>query len=85
MESKRLFKKGEITESATGEKLLINDDGTAYAATDAILAIWDSFQGNTVQEVAEELAVEINRSPDELVESVNQVATDLEKADLLHS
>ena len=81
---KRLFKKGEVTESATGEKLLVNEEGTAYAATDAILTIWDSFHGNTVEEVAEELAVAINRNPDELVGGVNQVAADLEKADLLY-
>lgn len=67
------------------KKLLVNDEGAAYTTTDAILTIWDSFKGNTVQEVAEEMAVEINRSPAELIESVNRVANDLEKADILYS
>lgn len=85
MESKRLFKKGEVSETPYGEKMLINEDGTAYTATNAMITIWDSFEGNTIEEVAEELATAINREPDELIESVSQVATELEKADLLYS
>lgn len=86
MEStKRLFKKGEVAETPSGEKMLVNEAGTAYSATDVMITIWDSFEGNTVEEVATDLATTINRNPDELMESVNVVAAELEKADLLHS
>lgn len=83
--TKRLFKKGELAETPSGEKMLVNEAGTAYSATDAMITIWDSFEGDTVEEVAAELAFTINRNPDELMESVNVVAEELEKADLLHS
>lgn len=83
--TKRLFKKGEVAETPSGEKMLVNDAGTAYSATEAMITIWDSFEGNTVEEVATDLAITINRNPDELMESVNVVAAELEKADLLHS
>ncbi len=84
MEYKRLFKKGELTETDSGEKMLVNEEGTAYSANDAAITIWDSFEGDTVEEVAEELATAINRDPEELIESVSQVVEELEKADLLH-
>lgn len=80
-----MFKKGEITESPNGEKMLVNEDGTAYTATDAVITIWDSFEGNTVEEVTEDIAVAINRRPDELIESVSKMASMLEQADLLIS
>lgn len=80
----RLFKKGEVAETPSGEKMLVNEAGTAYTATEAMITIWDSFKGNTVEEVAADLAMTINRNPDELMDSVNLVAAELEKADLLH-
>ena len=85
MESKRPFKKGEATETASGETVLVNGQGTAYAATEPVLMIWDSFEGNTVEEVAEDIASAANSDPSELINGVNQVATQLEEADLLYS
>lgn len=83
MESKRLFKKGELTETAAGEKLLVNEEGAAYGATDAMITVWNSFDGETVEEVALELATTVNRNPRELIDGIGQMAAELEKADLL--
>lgn len=83
MESKRLFKKGELTETAAGEKLLVNEEGAAYGATDAMITVWNSFDGETVEEVALELSTTVNRNPRELIDGIGQMAAELEKADLL--
>lgn len=80
--TKRLYRMGEITETPSG-KVLVNDDGVAYSANETTIAVWDSFEGNTVEEVTEELATAIVRRPEELIEEVGRIASELEKADLL--
>ena len=84
MESnERLFKKGEVNETPSGQKVLVNEEGATYGVTDGVIAVWNSFNGNTVREVAEDVATPMNRKPDEVIAGVNELATELAKANLL--
>lgn len=81
----RLFKKGEVNETPSGQKVLLNGDGGAYAATDGVIAIWKSFNGDTVREVADELAITMSRNPNELIAGLDELTRELVKANLLSS
>ncbi|MFN3621275.1 MAG: hypothetical protein ACK4TI_00095, partial [Nitrososphaerales archaeon] len=68
-----------------GEKLLINDKGTAYLVSDPVIAIWNSFVGNTTEEVVREVAAVIGRDPIEVREPIEQIVLQLKEAELLSS
>jgi Coenzyme PQQ synthesis protein D (PqqD) len=81
--SQRLTKVGELAQTPERRLALVNGDGTAYAVQDSVARVWDEFEGNTPEEVAEKLAKAGGLDPDELQESVNVIATKLEDVGLL--
>lgn len=83
MASEKLFKRGHVGETPQGEKLLINDKGTAYLVSDPVIAIWSSFEGNTTEEVIQEVAIVIGRDPSEIREPIEQIVAQLKEAELL--
>lgn len=83
MASEKLFKKGQVGETPQGEKLLVNEKGTAYLVSDSIIAIWSSFEGNTTEEVVQEVAAVIGRDPGEVREPIEQIVSQLKEAELL--
>ncbi|MEM2883070.1 MAG: hypothetical protein QXJ86_02570 [Nitrososphaerales archaeon] len=83
MAAEKLFKRGQVGETPQGEKLLINDKGTAYLVSDPVIAIWSSFVGNTTEEVVQEVAAVIGRDPSEVREPIEQIVLQLKEAELL--
>ena len=79
----RLSKVGEVTETPDGRRALLNGEGEAYLAQDAVIVIWDFFDRKTTDEVAEELAVASDRSPDVFKEPIQKVAKVLQSVGLL--
>ena len=85
MATEKLFKRGQLGETPQGEKLLVNDKGTAYLVSDPVIAIWSSFEGNTTEEVVQEVAAVIGRDPGEVREPIMQIVSQLKDAELLAS
>jgi len=85
MAEEKLFKRGQLGETPQGEKLLVNDKGIAYLVSDPVIAIWSSFEGNTVEEVVQEIAAVIGRDPSEVREPIMQIISQLKEAELLAS
>ena len=56
MESERLVKVGDVDVTPDGTKVLVKEEGVAYAIIDQALFVWGAFEGNTVGEVATKLA-----------------------------
>lgn len=83
MELEKLSKVGEVAETPDGRKALVNGAGKAYVVQDSILVVWDSFDRKTADEVAEELAMASERSPDEFREPIEELARELQSAGLL--
>ena len=81
--SQRLTKVGELAETPERRLALVNGDGVAYAVQDSVARVWDEFEGNTYQEVAEKLAREGGLDPERLREPVRLIATELEDVGLL--
>lgn len=83
MDAERLSKVGEVADTPDGRRALVNERGEAYTAQDAVIMIWDCFDGKTAEEVAEELAEASGRNPDDLKEPVQKLATELQSVGLL--
>lgn len=83
MGTERLSKVGELAETQDGKKALLNGEGKAYLAQDAVIAVWDSFDGKTADEVAEELALASERNPEDFKEPIQQLARELQSVGLL--
>lgn len=79
----KLTKVGELAETPEKKLALVNADGVAYAVQDSVVAVWNEFQGNTRQEVAERLAREGGIDADDLREPVDVIASKLEDIGLL--
>jgi len=85
MVAEKLFKRGHLGETPQDEKLLVNDKGMAYLVSDPVIAIWSSFEGNTAEEVVQEVAAVIGRDPSEVREPIMQIISQLKEAELLTS
>jgi hypothetical protein len=85
MAEEKLFRKGRLGETPQGEKLLVNEKGMAYLVSDSVIAIWSSFEGNTAEEVVQEVAAMIGRDPAEVREPIMQIVSQLKEAELLAS
>lgn len=83
MEQERLSKKGHVTKATTGEIVIVNEKGKAYAVTESIMAIWEAFTDKTVDEVAMEIVPLANRDPAGLIKPVSELASQLREAELL--
>jgi len=83
MATEKLFKRGHVGETPQGEKLLVNEKGAAYLVSDPVIAIWSSFEGNTAEEVVQEVAAVIGRDPSEIREPIMQIISQLKEAELL--
>jgi len=82
-QEKRLSKKGWVSQTPEGELLLVNDKGTAYKVSESVVAVWNIFEDKTVSEVVEMVAAQINREPEELKGVIEQLASELQEAELL--
>ncbi len=82
-EEKRLSKKGWVTQSPEGDLLLVNDKGTAYKVSESVVAVWNIFENKTVEEVVSEIASQVDVDVNELREAIQQLATQLQEAELL--
>ncbi|MEM0444607.1 MAG: PqqD family protein [Nitrososphaerota archaeon] len=82
-EEKKFSKKGYLTQTGEGELLLVNEKGVAYLVNESIVAIWDRFEGRTMEEVIQEVAEISELSPDELREPIRELVDALVKAELL--
>jgi hypothetical protein len=83
MAEEKLFRRGQLGETPQGEKLLVNEKGMAYLVSDSVIAIWGSFEGNTVEEVVQEVAAAIGRDPSEVREPIMRIVSQLKEAELL--
>jgi len=50
-----------LSHYSQGEKLLVTDKGMAYLASDPLIAIWNSYEGNPTEEVLHEVAAVLGR------------------------
>ncbi|MDJ0269297.1 MAG: PqqD family protein [Aigarchaeota archaeon] len=82
-EEKRLSKKGWVTQSPEGDLLLVNDKGTAYKVSESVVAVWNIFENKTVEEVVSEIASQVDVDVNELREAIQQLAIQLQEAELL--
>lgn len=83
MSSEKLSRVGELAETPAKSLALINGDGVAYSVQESIVRIWDEFQGDTPEEVAERLAKEEGLNLEELRGPVSVIANKLEEVGLL--
>lgn len=82
-EPRRFTKRGYVMESPEGELLLVNESGVAYRVNESVIAVWNSFEDKTVDEVVEELSQQLQVSPSEISDAVKRLATQLVDAELL--
>lgn len=83
MERKKFSKKGQLGRTAQEEPVLMNENGVQYKVTDTVAVVWQKFENKTVGEVAEEVALLVNRNPEELREPIERPASQLKEAELL--
>ncbi|HID05501.1 MAG TPA: PqqD family protein [Candidatus Caldiarchaeum subterraneum] len=82
-ESKRLSKKGFVTQTPEGDLLLVNEKGDAYKVNESVVAVWNIFEDKTVNEVINEIASQINVDPNEIKPAIEQLTAQLVEAELL--
>ncbi len=82
-ESRKLSKKGFVTQTPEGDLLLVNEKGDAYKVNESVVAVWNIFEDKTVTEVINEIATQINVDPNEIKPAIEQLTAQLVEAELL--
>lgn len=84
MSSQKLQKRGSLERKPSGNSLK-NDKGEVFEVSDSAVEIWDSFRNKSVDEVANDYSLKVNRTREELAADIGLVAFQLKNVDLLGS